>query len=258
MMKKSKSLSAAVAIVSVSTMLTAFAPSAIAASGDSASSDSSTSVGSSAIVASSRSFTAVHPKSDLLKESTSTTNDGDWATQGLNVPQTKSQAEKDAEAARKAAEAAAAQAAQDAAASRSTEREPLSTSSTSSQSFAIAPPNGASAASVVSFAGQFVHKAPYAWGGATPSGWDCSGFVQYVFASIGISLPHSSGAQATAGTAVPSLAQAMPGDIIANGMHAGIYVGNGMVVNALNPSAGTDYTSVAIAFVGSYSIRRVL
>jgi cell wall-associated NlpC family hydrolase len=204
----------------------------------------------------------VHPKSDLLKESTSTTNDGDWSTQSLNVPQTKSQAEKDAEAARKAAEAAAqaaaAAAAQDAAASRSTDREPLTTSSASSQSFAVAPPNGSSAASVVSFAGQFVHKAPYVWGGATPSGWDCSGFVQYVFASIGISLPHSSGAQATAGTAVPSLAQAMPGDIIANGMHAGIYVGNGMVVNALNPSAGTDYTSVAVAFVGSYSIRRVL
>ena len=99
---------------------------------------------------------------------------------------------------------------------------------------------------------------PYVSGGNTPAGWDCSGFVQYVFAQMGISLPHYSGAQAALGTAVPSLAEAQPGDIIANGAHSGIYVGNGMVVNALNPKAGTVYTPVAYAYSGPYSIRRLL
>ncbi|KFJ02430.1 NlpC/P60 family protein [Bifidobacterium subtile] len=249
MMNRTKSLTAAVAIVATSMMLTAFAPSATAAGDDSAAS-------SSATVSSSRSFKAVQPKSDLLKESTSTTNDGGWGTQTLDVPQTKSQAEKDAEAARAAAEAAAAQAAQAAAASRSTDRESLPASGT--QSFAVAPPNGASAASVLSFANQFVGKVPYVYGGSTTAGWDCSGFVQYVFASVGISLPRASGAQATVGTAVPDLSQAMPGDIIANGGHAGIYIGNGMVVNALNPSQGTAVSSVGVSFSGGYSIRRVL
>ena len=122
----------------------------------------------------------------------------------------------------------------------------------------VNPPDSASASALVAYAAQFVGVVPYVSGGNTPAGWDCSGFVQYVFAQMGISLPHYSGAQATLGTAVPSLAEAQPGDIIANAAHAGIYVGNGMVVNALNKNAGTVYTPVAYAFSGSYSIRRLL
>jgi cell wall-associated NlpC family hydrolase len=60
------------------------------------------------------------------------------------------------------------------------------------------------------------------------------------------------------GTAVGSLADAQPGDLIANSMHVGIYAGNGMVVNALKPSVGTAYTPVQYAFSGGYSIRRVM
>jgi cell wall-associated NlpC family hydrolase len=80
----------------------------------------------------------------------------------------------------------------------------------------------------------------------------------YVFASVGISLPHSSGAQTHVGTAIADLSQARPGDIIASNGHTGIYVGNGMVVNALNPRAGTTYTSIPVAFPNGYTIRRVL
>lgn len=219
----------------------------------------------SGVVASERSFpkTSVARK-DVLKESVSTDVKGNWGgIESLNVPKTKSQAEKDAEAkaeqerqeaaARAQQEAAAQQAA---AASRSATRSSLESSS--SASLTVNPPDSKTAAALVSYAEQFVGQVPYVWGGSTTSGWDCSGFVMYVFAQFGISLPHSSGAQAGYGTAVPSLASAQPGDIIANSAHAGIYVGNGMVVNALNPGQGTQITPVAWAFTGSYSIRRLL
>ncbi|AMK57110.1 C40 family peptidase [Bifidobacterium angulatum] len=219
----------------------------------------------SGVVASERSFpkTSVARK-DVLKESVSTDVKGNWGgIESLNVPKTKSQAEKDAEAkaeqerqeaAARAQQEAAAQ--QSAAASRSATRSSLESSS--SASLTVNPPDSKTAAALVSYAEQFVGQVPYVWGGSTTSGWDCSGFVMYVFAQFGISLPHSSGAQAGYGTAVPSLASAQPGDIIANSAHAGIYVGNGMVVNALNPSQGTQITPVAWAFTGSYSIRRLL
>lgn len=213
----------------------------------------------SGVVASERSFpkTSVARK-DVLKESVSTDVKGNWGgIESLNVPKTKSQAEKDAEAkAEQERQEAAARAQQSAAASRSATRSSLESSS--SASLTVNPPDSKTAAALVSYAEQFVGQVPYVWGGSTTSGWDCSGFVMYVFAQFGISLPHSSGAQAGYGTAVPSLASAQPGDIIANSAHAGIYVGNGMVVNALNPSQGTQITPVAWAFTGSYSIRRLL
>ena len=215
----------------------------------------------SGVVASERSFpkTSVARK-DVLKESVSTDVKGNWGgIESLNVPKTKSQAEKDAEQERREAAARAQQEAaaqQAAAASRSATRSSLESSS--SASLTVNPPDSKTAAALVSYAEQFVGQVPYVWGGSTTSGWDCSGFVMYVFAQFGISLPHSSGAQAGYGTAVPSLASAQPGDIIANSAHAGIYVGNGMVVNALNPSQGTQITPVAWAFTGSYSIRRLL
>lgn len=215
----------------------------------------------SGVVASERSFpkTSVARK-DVLKESVSTDVKGNWGgIESLNVPKTKSQAEKDAEQERQEAAARAQQEAaaqQAAAASRSATRSSLESSS--SASLTVNPPDSKTAAALVSYAEQFVGQVPYVLGGSTTSGWDCSGFVMYVFAQFGISLPHSSGAQAGYGTAVPSLASAQPGDIIANSAHAGIYVGNGMVVNALNPSQGTQITPVAWAFTGSYSIRRLL
>lgn len=243
-----QTMSMFVAAVAVCATFVAAAPAATAAD-------------QSGVVASERSFpkTSVARK-DVLKESVSTDVKGNWGgIESLNVPKTKSQAEKDAEQERQEAAARAQQEAaaqQAAAASRSATRSSLESSS--SASLTVNPPDSKTAAALVSYAEQFVGQVPYVWGGSTTSGWDCSGFVMYVFAQFGISLPHSSGAQAGYGTAVPSLASAQPGDIIANSAHAGIYVGNGMVVNALNPSQGTQITPVAWAFTGSYSIRRLL
>ena len=82
--------------------------------------------------------------------------------------------------------------------------------------------------------------------------------MQYVFSQFGISLPRTSGAQATVGTPVASLADAKPGDILANGTQAAIYIGNGQVMNAMNPVQGTAVSDVSVFDGAGYSIRRVM
>jgi cell wall-associated NlpC family hydrolase len=79
---------------------------------------------------------------------------------------------------------------------------------------------------------------PYVWGGASPSGFDCSGLVMYVYAQLGISLPHYTVAQ-WAATSHISLSQALPGDLVFfDGLgHVGIYLGNNQFVHA--PHTGT-------------------
>ena len=220
--------------------------------------------GVSPSVAASRSFAAVSDRSsDLLVESSSVDVSGDskWEnTERLSVEQVKSPAEIEAEEAEKAAQEAAAQAvaaAQAQAASRSQARTSQNAASTAAaQSTVVANPGNASGAAIVALATQY-QGVPYVYGGASPSGWDCSGFVSWVYSQFGISLPRTSGAQAAVGTPVASLAEAKPGDILANGVHAAIYIGDGMVVNALNPAQGTQITGVGV-FSGGYSIRRVL
>jgi cell wall-associated NlpC family hydrolase len=83
---------------------------------------------------------------------------------------------------------------------------------------------------------------PYVWGGTTPNGWDCSGFTQWVYAQAGISIP-----RVNAWTAMTPTSAPQPGDLVMQngGAHVGIYVGNGMMVSALNPSQGTLLHSVA-------------
>lgn len=195
-------------------------------------------------------------KRNFLAEHTSTDveSNADWGgIESLDVPQTESQAEKDqkaqaqaeAEAQEQAAQAQAQSEAQ--AASRSSERAAISVPTA---------PASATGQALANYALQF-QSYPYVAGGNTPSGWDCSGFVQWVFAQFGVSLPHYSGAQMSVGTAVGSIAEAAPGDIIVNAQHAAIYIGNGMVINALNPAQGTQVTSLAV-FSGGYAIRRVL
>ncbi|WP_036466803.1 peptidoglycan hydrolase RipC [Mycobacterium genavense] len=75
---------------------------------------------------------------------------------------------------------------------------------------------------------------PYSWGGAAPGGFDCSGLVMWAFQQAGISLPHSSQAQANGGQPV-ALSDLQPGDVVtfySDASHSGIYVGDGMVVHS--------------------------
>jgi cell wall-associated NlpC family hydrolase len=87
---------------------------------------------------------------------------------------------------------------------------------------------------VVSLAVQYL-GVPYVWAGATPSGFDCSGLVKYVFAQVGISLPHNTVAQWNYPGAVSVPRNALqPGDLVFfDGLdHVGIYIGNGEFIDA--------------------------
>ena len=96
---------------------------------------------------------------------------------------------------------------------------------------------------------------PYVWGGASPSGFDCSGLVMYVYAQLGISLPHYTVAQWNATEAVSSPA---PGDLVFfNSLgHVGIYIGGGRFVDA--PHTGSVVRIDSISSFGGYDgARRV-
>ena len=75
---------------------------------------------------------------------------------------------------------------------------------------------------------------PYVFGGADPSGFDCSGFIKFVYAQFGVNLAHSVTAQAAAGTRI-STADAVPGDIVIMSGHDGFYMGDGMIMDAPKP-----------------------
>ena len=106
-------------------------------------------------------------------------------------------------------------------------------------------------AGIASVAQQYV-GVPYVFGGADPSGFDCSGFVMYVYAQFGVSLPHSVSGSAAMGTAIATEA-ALPGDIVIMDGHSGIYLGNGMFIDA--PYEGR--TIQVRAIYDSYYIVRI-
>ncbi|HZS30423.1 MAG TPA: NlpC/P60 family protein [Gaiellaceae bacterium] len=94
-------------------------------------------------------------------------------------------------------------------------------------------------AQVVSIAMQYL-GVPYVWGGASPGGFDCSGLVMYVYAQVGVSLPHYTVAQWDYPNAVSvPRDQLEPGDLVFfDGLgHVGIYIGNGEFIHA--PHTGT-------------------
>lgn len=124
-----------------------------------------------------------------------------------------------------------------------------------SRSTVRTPPVAASgnAAAAVQFAMAQVGDA-YVYGAAGPDAWDCSGLTMMAWAQAGVALPHSSSAQYNSG---PHIAESdlQPGDLVfyySPISHVGMYIGNGMIVNAENPSAGVKVTSLhSMPYVGA-------
>ena len=100
---------------------------------------------------------------------------------------------------------------------------------------------------ICEYARQFVGN-PYRWGGTSlTKGADCSGFTLSVYANYGVSLPHSSKAQANCGERV-DLSEVQPGDLIFYGgkniHHVAMYIGNGQVVHAQSSDTGIVVSSM--------------
>jgi cell wall-associated NlpC family hydrolase len=98
----------------------------------------------------------------------------------------------------------------------------------------------------------YLDKVPYVFGGATPAGFDCSGYVMFVYAQFGISLPHSVSGQAALGTRI-SEADAQPGDVVIMDGHEGFYAGNGNIMDA--PDVGRDISLRPIWTSDFYIVR---
>jgi peptidoglycan DL-endopeptidase CwlO len=100
--------------------------------------------------------------------------------------------------------------------------------------FAPPAPGGGGDRAVVVQAALTQIGMPYAWGGAAPGGFDCSGLVMWAFQQAGIALPHSSQAMAQGGQPV-ALSDLQPGDVLtfySDASHAGLYIGDGMMVHS--------------------------
>ena len=105
--------------------------------------------------------------------------------------------------------------------------------------------NYMSGQSVVDYAMQFLGN-PYVYGGTSLThGCDCSGFTMGVFAHFGISLPHYDASQRSYGTAVGSLSEALPGDLVCFYGHVGIYIGNNQIIHASTPRSGIKISDLS-------------
>lgn len=110
---------------------------------------------------------------------------------------------------------------------------------------------------IISTAMQYI-GVPYVFGGTSPYGFDCSGYVQYVFAHAGISLPRTADAQYEVGTPI-STTDLMPGDAVFfttytyGASHVGIYVGDGNFIHA-SSSRGVTISSLSSAYYSTHYI----
>lgn len=119
------------------------------------------------------------------------------------------------------------------------------------------PPLAAGAAGAIQAAESQI-GVPYVWGGASPSGFDCSGLIMWAYAQVGISLPHYSGAQYNATVHIP-FASIQPGDILFYGPggseHEGMYIGGGQMIES--PHTGAFVRIVGVGADGGPVVGRV-
>jgi cell wall-associated NlpC family hydrolase len=164
------------------------------------------------------------------------------------------------EHARQLAEAAALQARvaqQQAAQQAAVQQTPVGVSASTPDGGSVAPPSHYGG--VVGIAMRYL-GVPYVWGGASPSGFDCSGLVMYVYAQVGVSLPHYTGAQWNAGVPV-SRSDLQPGDLVFfDGLgHVGIYIGGGQFIHAPHTGTVVQVSSMSGWYAATYDgARRII
>lgn len=98
----------------------------------------------------------------------------------------------------------------------------------------------------------------YRFGGTSPvTGWDCSGYMQYVFDKAGVDIPRT---KAWRGLKEVSQKNAKPGDMVMQygGGHVGIYAGNGTQYHAGNPSTGTVHSKIWDSNAKFYSVNSII
>ncbi len=129
------------------------------------------------------------------------------------------------------------------------------TSRDNAQDAAGDPPAGTPGREVAGLAVQYVGR-PYVWGGNTPAGFDCSGFVQWVYGRFGRVLPHSEIGQLWSGAQVGA-ADLEPGDVLVfantykrGPSHSGIYLGGGSFIHAVDERHGVMVSSLWDSYWG--------